>query len=72
MNFPPELQAKQYVAVVANGHGWRFRVLTTGSARHYLFQALDVGPPDPFPVLKADLQPEIRRMLARGCGNAHE
>lgn len=66
----PELQAKQYVAVV-QGRWSRFRVLTTGSARHYLFCPLDM-PMDPFPVLKADLQPQIRSALAHGRGNAHE
>lgn len=68
--FRPECQAKQYVAVV-QGQFSRFRVLTTGSDRHYLFCPLDVAM-DPFPVLKADLNPVVRKMLARGCGNASE
>jgi hypothetical protein len=68
--FRPECQAKQYVAVV-QGALSRFRVLTTGDARYYLFCPLDM-PMDPFPVLKADLRPEIRRALAHGWGNAHE
>ena len=68
--FAPEMQPKQYVAVV-QGALSRFRVLTTGSDRHYLFMPLDVAM-DPFPVLKADLRPEIRSALAHGWGNAHE
>jgi len=70
VRFRPECQAKQYVAVV-QGRWSRFRVLTTGSSRHYLFQPLDV-PMDPFPVLKAELRPDIRAALAHGRGNASE
>jgi hypothetical protein len=68
--FAPEMQAKQYVAVVAGALS-RFRVLTTDSDKHYLFQPLDVAM-DPFPVLKADLRDDIRRALAHGWGNSSE
>ena len=68
----PETQVKQYVAVVQGQHG-KFMVFETGSSRHYLFSQLA---PDgtqtglQWPVLKSDLQPEVRRMLRAGYGNA--
>lgn len=74
MSCPPELGVKQYVAVIRSPRtGQRFRVFTTGSDRHYIFDPIDahgcsycVG----FPVLKADLEPEIRRALRHGWGNS--
>lgn len=69
----PELGVKQYVAVVKSR--WcRWMVFETGSAKHYLFCQLD---PHGYatglqtPVLKTDLQPDIRRALAHGVGNAN-
>lgn len=71
MPFKPETQVKQFVAVVQGRHG-RFMVFETGSSRHYLFAMVD--PHNcltglSVPVLKADLQPEIKKMLRNGCGN---
>ena len=69
----PELQVKQYVAVV-HGRFCRFMVFRTGSDRHYLFAQLDPTGCQTgltVPVRKADLQPEVRRALAAGVGNAH-
>lgn len=65
----PEMQVKQYVASVNGAFGSRWQVFRTGSARHYLFvceQNSDIARP----VAKADLQPEVRAMLARGVGHA--
>lgn len=64
---------KQYVAVVANQRGQRFRVFTTGDEKFYYFDPL--GPDDcsgciGFPVRKADLRREIRVALAKGVGNS--
>jgi len=72
MRPPQALMVKQYVAVV-QGHFCRFMVFTTGDDKFYLFAQID---PDgcqtglQFPVRKSDLQPEIRRALANGWGNA--
>jgi hypothetical protein len=71
-SFRPEYQVKQFVAVVQGEHG-RFMVLATGSDRHYLFCQLDPSGCQTglqFPVLRADLQPDIRAALAHGWGNA--
>lgn len=65
--FAPELQVTQYVAEVNGAFGFRFRVFRTGSSRHYLFvcvQNADIH----LPVLKTDLNPEVRRALAHGWG----
>jgi hypothetical protein len=67
--FPPELQVKQFVAEVNGAFGSRWRVFTTGSARHYYFQLIqntDIGKP----VLKTDLQDDVRGALAHGYGHA--
>ena len=73
MNHPPELGVKQYVAVVANGWGQRFRVFTTGDPKFYLFDPIDehgcslcMG----FPVRKSDLRKDLRSALAHGWGNS--
>jgi len=72
MNPPQELMVKQYVAVV-QGTWSKLMVFETGNPRYYLFSQLD---PDgcqtglQWPVLKADLKPDIRRALAHGYGNA--
>jgi hypothetical protein len=66
---PPELMVKQFVAELNGQHG-RFRVFTTGSSRHYLFELIGSNPPLQFPVLKSDLKPEVRRALAHGWGHA--
>ena len=67
------LMVKQYVAVVANRRGQRFRVFTTGDDQYYLFDPLDahdcsgcIG----FPVRKKDLRTDIRRALSHGWGNS--
>lgn len=71
MMFAPEVQVKQYVAKV-RGRFACFNVYRTGSDKHYLFRVLT---PDgcegglEFPVLKKELKPEVRSMLAHGCGN---
>jgi len=69
----PELGVKQFVAVVQNRRGGKFMVFATGSSKHYLFSPLDqygCATCMSFPVLKANLRPEIRRALAHGWGNA--
>lgn len=74
MSFPARaLMVKQFVACVANGRGEKFLVFRTGDDTRYLFRP--VGPGSTlstlsFPVRKADLRPEIRRMLANASGNA--
>lgn len=67
--FPPELQVKQFVAEVNGSHGFRWRVFTTGSDRHYLFSCVQ-NPAFCVPVEKARLQPGIRSALAHGWGHA--
>jgi hypothetical protein len=65
-------QVKQYVAVVRGAFG-RFTVFETGDAKFYLFDQMDqhgCSTTLQFPVRKIDLQPEIRRALAHGVGNA--
>lgn len=69
MTFPQELQVKQFVAELNGSFGTRFRVFTTGSS-HYLFDLIGASPPLQWPVLRADLKPEIRRALAHGVGHA--
>ena len=69
MKMAPEMQVKQLIGEVTNERGVTFRVLNTGSARHYLFCLLDPNGCDAglhVPVLKADLQPQVRRALANG------
>lgn len=67
--FPPELQVKQFVAEVDGAHGFRWRVFTTGSDRHYLFSCVE-NPCFSVPVLKADLRDDVRSALAHGWGHA--
>lgn len=66
--FRPELQVKQYVAELNGAHGFRWRVFTTGSDRHYLFVCVQNGDIS-VPVLKADLRDDARRALAHGYGH---
>jgi hypothetical protein len=71
--FAPEMQVKQYVAVIKNSRGRRFRVFETGDPKFYLFSTIAPDGTEgglQFPVLKKNLRPDIRRALARGCGNA--
>lgn len=73
MPYAPEMMTKQYVAVVQNGHGSRFRVFETGNPKFYLFSTIAPDGTEgglQFPVLKADLRDNIRKMLRHGCGNA--
>jgi hypothetical protein len=71
--FAPEMQVKQYVAVVRNSRGSRFRVFETGNPKFYLFSTIA---PDgregdlQFPVLKANLRDDIRSALRHGIGNS--
>jgi hypothetical protein len=65
----PELQVKQWVAEVNGAFGSRWRVFRTGSDRHYLFVLVQNSQIFKA-VLKADLQPEVRRALANGWGHA--
>lgn len=72
-DFSGVFMVKQYVAVVRSCR-CRFRVFTTGDPRYYLFDRLmeetSISSGCPFPVLKADLSPAIRRALAHGWGNS--
>lgn len=64
---------KQYVAVVRGRFG-RFMVFETGDPKFWLFSQLDPSGTATglqVPVRKSDVQPEVRRMLRSGCGNAH-
>jgi hypothetical protein len=64
---------KQYVAVVKNERGVRFRVFETGDSKFYLFDPLDkydCSTCCQFPVRKSELRPDIRRALAHGWGNS--
>ena len=74
MRYAGQYQVKQYVAVVRNGRGQRFRVFETADARYYLFDALigesSVSGGNQFPVLKSDLRDDIRRGLRHGVGNS--
>lgn len=67
--FCPEMQVKQFVAEVNGDFGSRWRVFTTGSDKHYLFVRVQ-NTSIQRPVLQTDLQPEVRRALAHGCGHA--
>jgi hypothetical protein len=70
----PEMQVKQYVAVVRGRHG-RFMVFETADSRYYLFSQLDpagCATALQVPVRKADLQPDVRRALRHGCGHAED
>jgi hypothetical protein len=69
--FLPEMQVKQFVAVVQGRFG-RFMVFETGSAQHYLFCQLY---PDSltqtglsWPVLKRELRDDVRHGLRHGVG----
>jgi hypothetical protein len=69
----PEMQVKQFVAVV-KGSWSKFCVFMTGSTRHYLFHQLDnhgCMTQLAFPVLKTDLRDDIRSALSHGWGNAN-
>lgn len=69
----PRFQVKQYVAVVRNQFGVRFRVFKTGDDKWYLFDPLDAydcSVSMQFPVLKSRLRNDLRRALANGCGNS--
>jgi hypothetical protein len=66
--FRPEMQVTQYVAQVAGLFGFRFNVFRTGSGRHYLMVCAQ-NPDIRFPVLKADLEPQVRSALAHGWGH---
>lgn len=69
MNMAPEMQVKQYVGEVTNLRGITFRVLLTGSARHYLFCLLGPDGCDTtvhVPVLKSELATPVKRALANG------
>ena len=72
MPYLPEYMVKQYVAVVQNKRGVKFAVFKTGSEKHYLFSCVKDGVFTglQFPVLKKDLNPEIKRALNHGWGNA--
>jgi hypothetical protein len=72
------MMVKQYVAEVwsrsdlAPQFGQKWRVFCTGDDKFYLFQAIDrngCATGLDVPVRKADLRPEVRRMLAHGVGN---
>lgn len=68
------LMIKQYVAIVKNRRGQRFRVFSTGDDKFYVFDPLIPGTDSSgciqFSVRKADLEPTTRRALAHGWGNA--
>jgi hypothetical protein len=59
----------KFVGEVNGAHGFRWRVFTTGSDRHYLFSCVQ-NPAISMPVLKADLKDDVRRALAHGWGHA--
>jgi hypothetical protein len=63
---------KQYVAVVQSSTGRRFMVFETGDAKYYFFMPIFDGCLSTcgFPVLKSRLQPDIKRALRHGWGNA--
>jgi hypothetical protein len=69
--FRPEVQVKQYVAVVDGEHG-SFMVFETGDARFYLFAQLYPGGTTQtglqWPVRKIDLRGDVRDGLAHGVG----
>lgn len=72
--FSPAMQVKQYVAIVKNpSTGTRFMVFETGDPKFYLFSQLfpktDISTGLQFPVLKVDLEPDVKRALAHGWGN---
>lgn len=69
VGFAPEVQTKQFVAEVNGAFGFRFRVFTTGSDRHYFFVCVQ-NPDFHFPVEKSHLTPEARAALAHGYGHA--
>ena len=72
--YAKEMMVKQHVAVVRNGRGARFRVFETGNPRVYLFSTIAPDGTEgglQFPVLKANLRDDIRKMLRHGCGNAN-
>jgi hypothetical protein len=56
---------RQFVAEVSGAAGFRFRVFTTGSDRHYLLVCTR-NPAISFAVLRADLRPDVRAALAHG------
>lgn len=74
MNMDRRYMVKQYVAIVQNKRGHRFRVFCTGDEKYYLFDPLipgtDCSGLMPFAVRKTDLTREIASALAHGWGNA--
>lgn len=67
-------QVKQYIAIVRNGWGQRFQVFHTGDPKWYLFVPM-IGETScvgslQFPIEKANLRDDVRKMLAHGCGNS--
>jgi len=70
----PKYGIKQYVAVVRNRRGGRFRVFETGDPKYYMFDQL-IGETSAssrimFPILKNRLRDDIRRALRYGWGNS--
>lgn len=64
---------KQYVTVVRNRRGQRFRVFETGDPKFYLFDPLDAWDCSggiQFPVRKTELRADIRQALRHGVGNS--
>lgn len=68
------MMVKQYVAVVANKRGQRFRVCNSGDEKWYVFDPLipgtDCSGCIPFPVLKTSLKRPLASALRAGWGNA--
>lgn len=69
----PELGVKQFVGIVCSSVGGRFMVFETGDAKRYLFQQVDenlcaTSIPG-FPVVKKELQSNIKSALRNGWGN---
>ena len=74
MTYDRRLMVKQYVAIVQNQRGQKFRVFRTGDDKYYLFDPLipgtDCSGLVPFPVRKTSLRREIASALAHGVGNS--
>lgn len=70
--YAPEMQVKQYVAVV-QGRWSKLMVFETADPKFYLFSALDPNGCQTglqWPVRKSELRREVRSALAHGYGNA--
>jgi hypothetical protein len=63
------MQVKKFVAEVNGPHGFRWRVFTTGSDRHYMFVCAQNANFQQ-PVLKSRLTRKTRSALANGWGRA--